>query len=149
VRPAPLFALLPVAALVVSGCHKSKQIYVDGAYVRLSAVTGRPAVAYFNLHASGGGPALVSVTSPAAIRAELHETMMQGAMSAMAPVAQVPLPKTGPLVFAPGGKHVMLFDVNPVVKPGGTMVLRFTFADGSVLEQPAKVVGPADPAPQP
>ena len=51
--------------------------------------------------------------------------------------------------FAPGGKHVMLWYVNPGVKPGWTMDLRYSFADGTVFVQRAKVIGPGDPAPKP
>ncbi|MGL1255118.1 hypothetical protein ACSTLX_25660, partial [Vibrio parahaemolyticus] len=57
-----------LASLTLAGCGRPSAIHADHAYVRLPAVAGRPAVAYFTIH---GGPAdtvLLSVTSPVVIR---------------------------------------------------------------------------------
>ncbi len=105
-----------------------------------------PAAAYFTLH---GGPAdatLVSISSDVSIRAEMHESMMSGSMSSMKPIQQVALPAGSEVVFAPGGKHVMLFDVNPGIKPGAPVPLLFTFADGQRITYKATAVGAGDGA---
>ena len=41
--------------------------------------------------------------------------------------------------FAPGGKHVMVFDLEDTVKAGGTTEMTLTFADGDKLSAPLKV----------
>lgn len=146
----PSVTLLPIAAiaLTLAGCQQPKEIYADKGWVRLSAVKDHPAVAYFTLH---GGPAdatLVSVTSPAVIKTELHESMTSGSTASMAPVRTVTLPAGGKVDFAPGGKHVMLYDVNPSIKVGDTLPLVFTFSDNLRIQIDAPVIAAGAPAPK-
>src|SRR3546814_5403235 len=67
-------------------------------------------------------------------------------LSSMAPIETVPLPAKSTIVFAPGGKHVMLFGVNPSVKPGATIPLTLTFTGSPRIEVDAVVVAAGDPA---
>ena len=133
--------------LALASCESPKVIHVGNAWVRLAAVPRGPAAAYFTLH---GGPAdatLISVSSDVAIRAEMHESRKSGSMASMKPIGQVALPAGSEIVFAPGGKHVMLFDVNPGIKPGAPVPLLFTFADGQRVTYKASAVGAGDPPP--
>ena len=152
-RPLASFAA-PVAIVAafagpLAGCAQEKQLFVSGAWVRLAAVQGRPAAAYFTVT---GGPAdatLINVATDVAVRTEMHDSreMQNGAMT-MEPLQQVPIPALKPVAFAPGSRHVMLFDVNPGIKPGGTITFIFTFADGLRIQQNARVIGAGDPAPK-
>ncbi|MFM9827228.1 MAG: copper chaperone PCu(A)C [Sphingomonas sp.] len=144
-RRLPLIAL---AAASVASCGQPREIFVDHGYVRLSAVSGNPAVAYFTLHGGGEATMLLSVTSPTTIKTELHESMAKGGMSSMAPIKDVALPPKADIAFQPGGKHVMLFNVNPGVKPGDTMPLIFTFANNLRIQYDAPVIAAGDPAPK-
>ncbi|MES2753914.1 MAG: copper chaperone PCu(A)C [Pseudomonadota bacterium] len=139
--PICLFAAL-------GGCQQAKEITISDGWLRLAAAPGRPAAAYFTLHGGATDATLLSVTSPVAIRTELHESMKQGAAMTMRPLQQVALPAGQTVTFAPGGKHLMVFDVNPVVKPGGGAQLEFTFADGLRLQYTVKAVGAGDPPPK-
>jgi hypothetical protein len=145
-----LRALLTCLAvpLALGACHKPQNITVSDAWVRLSAVPRNPAAAYFTLHGGGKDATLVSVESEVAIRAELHESMSTGGMSSMKPIASVALPAGATVKFEPGGKHVMLFDMNPGITPGSRVPLLFTFADGERIEHIARGVGAADPVPK-
>lgn len=133
------------AAIGLAGCSQPPQLAVEDAWVRLSAVSGRPAAAYFTLH---GGPVdrtLINVTTDVAVRSEMHESMAAG----MVPIGNVRVPADGELAFRPGGRHVMLFNVNPGIKPGGRRVLvTFTFSDGTRLQRRAGVLGAAEPIPE-
>ncbi|TPG22333.1 copper chaperone PCu(A)C [Sphingomonas koreensis] len=140
-----VFAILAVLSL--ASCGGPKRISVDHAWVRLPAVAGHPGAAYFTLHGGPVATTLLSVSSPVAIRAEMHETKQVNGMSTMAPLPSVALPARGAVSFAPAGKHVMLFNLNPVVKPGGTVPLLFVFADGEQIEQAADAVAANAPAP--
>jgi len=133
--------------LALPGCGSPTEIHVTNAWVRLPAAPGRPAGAYFTLHGGKANATLISISSDVAIKAEMHETVKSGAMSAMKPIEQVALPAASKIVFAPGGKHVMLFDVNPGIKPGAPVPLLFTFADGQRITYKATAVGAGDPAP--
>lgn len=139
---------LAIATVALSACGQPAQLYVDKGYVRLPAVKGNPGVAYFTIHGGDTDNRLLSVTAPTVIKTELHESMMSGSMASMAPIKTVPVPAKAKITFAPGGKHVMLFTINPSVKPGGTMKLIFTFANNLKIEYDAPVIGPGDPAPK-
>lgn len=134
---------------LVSACQQAPaELKADHAWVRLPAVSGNPGAAYFQIHGGSEPATLVAVAAPFAVRTELHESMKTdaGAMT-MAPIRDVAVPVRDTLAFAPGGKHVMLFDVSPDVKAGQQVPLTLSFADGKTLEVKAKVMGPADPPP--
>jgi copper(I)-binding protein len=137
-----------VVALLLAGCGQPKQAAVEDAWVRLAAAPGRPASAYFTLEGGPRDAVLISVTSPVAIKSEMHETTKNGTMSSMAPVRQIALPARGEIAFAPGGKHVMLFDMNPRIKPGSTVPLLFTFADSLRVRIDTKAIAAGDPPPK-
>ncbi len=139
---------LAVATLALSACGQPAQIYVEKGYVRLPAVNGNPGVAYFTVHGGDADTRLLSVTAPSVIKTELHESMMSGSMASMAPIKDVPVPAKATINFAPGGKHVMLYTINPSVKPGGTMRLFFTFSNNLKIEYTAPVIAAGDPVPK-
>ena len=134
--------------LAVTACGGGHDRGASDAWIRLPAVPGRPAAAYFTLHGGARPATLVAVSTPAAGRAELHESMAGHAgMMRMAPLPRVDVPAGATVTFAPAGRHVMLFNVSPTLKPGGSAVLTLTFGDGPKLETAATVLGPADPDP--
>lgn len=142
-RVLPLFALIALA-----GCQKAPELRVDEARVQLSPVRGNPSVAYFTVHGGPTDTTLISVSSPVAIKSEMHESMNKGGMATMAPVTAVPVPAKGTVSFAPGGKHVMLYNINPGIKPGGrpiTLILAFGNGERISVDAPAVAMG-ATPA---
>lgn len=139
---------LALAALALNACSQPAQIYVEKGYVRLPAVKGNPGVAYFTVHGGDTDTRLLSVTAPSVIKTELHESMMSGSMASMKPMANLPVPAKATITFAPGGKHVMLYTINPSVKPGSVMTLFFTFSNNLKIEYAAPVIGAGDPAPK-
>lgn len=136
-----------IALTILAGCTPA-QTTVEDAWVRLPAVSGHPAAAYFRLRAGSEPVTLLAVRTPIAIRAELHESMvMRGRMMSMKPLAQVQVPAGATVLFEPADKHVMLFDVSPSLKAGATAKLTLAFADGRTIDANARVVGAGDPAP--
>lgn len=136
------------AALTLASCAQPKQLYGDHAWVRLGAVQGRPAAAYLNIHGGPKPATLISITTDGAVKAELHQSMQQGTMATMKPLAKVDIAANQVVKFEPGGMHVMFFDMNPTIKPGSTITLTLTFADGTRILQDAGVIGAGDPAPE-
>ena len=144
-----MWIILPILALTtaLAACNAPPQASVDGGYVRLGAVPRSPAAAYFTVH---GGPAdttLLSVSTDVAIKAEMHQSMSAGGMSTMKPLDMLPVPARSEVRFAPGGKHVMLFDVNPGVKPGRYITLVFVFSDGRRIAKAVPSIAAGAPAP--
>jgi copper(I)-binding protein len=135
----------------LAGCQRTGDTQVEGAWVRLAAAPGRPAGGYFMLKGGPTDRTLTGVTTSAAGRVELHETMAMGHAGGMTmkPVGQVALPAGATVTFAPGGKHLMLFDVAPGVKSGDRIKLSFAFADGGQLTADARVIAAGDAPPVP
>jgi copper(I)-binding protein len=100
------------------------------ATVRLPAVPGHPGAAYLELPASRIHGDLVAVTSPQVGRIEIHETTNHEGMTGMRGVQQVWAQPGQPMVFEPGGRHLMLFDISPAVRPGSNVELVFRYQQG-------------------
>ena len=133
----------------LAGCRgEGEAPKVAKGWVRLAANPAAPAAAYFTL-TGGARPATLTGVSTAVVKkAELHENMaMAHGMTGMAPLAKVEVPAGATVTFAPGGRHVMLFGVDPSVRGGDRMTMGFAFAGQPVVIAPLKVVGPGDPAP--
>jgi periplasmic copper chaperone A len=142
---------VPILALLLwlpSACHQSDdRAAPSAASIRLPTVPGRPGVGYFDLDVEPEQAALRSVTSPQIGRIEMHETMFSGAMSGMRPLDRAAIDAGERLVFAPGGRHLMLFDVNPALRPGSRAILTFHFERGPDRILAASVRSPGEPEP--
>lgn len=144
VRP---FAVL-AAALALTACAqqapKEPSVTVEKAWVRLPAVKGRPAAAYFALVNNGPEARIISLTSPSAPRIELHDSREENGVMKMGPLQDGTIPADSSLVFEPGGKHAMLFDLDPSVAAGGTVSLTFTFDPAPPVTVEAHVMAAGD-----
>jgi copper(I)-binding protein len=139
--------LVVLPALLLAGCGGPKQVEVDHAWVRLPPVAGHPAAAYFDVEGGPSTATLVAISTPQAAKAQMHESRTVNGMATMVPLARVDVPAGHTIKFEPGGKHVMLFDLAPSVKPGGTITLHVRFADGHALDVPAQALAASAPAP--
>eukprot|EP01136_Pigoraptor_vietnamica_P031517 Opistho-1_new@8770 len=102
-----------LATSVLTACQQA-DLTVENALVQLPVVSGRPGVAYFTVKGGGQATSIVAVSTPVAIRAEMHEMKHEGGMMTMTPLKDVAIPAGGTVEFKSGGKHVMLFDVSPM-----------------------------------
>lgn len=136
------------AAVALAACQPAQDVRVDRAWVRLAAVPGNPAAAYFTLHGGPKDETLTGVIAPDATRAEMHESMAGGGgMTAMKPLNLVAVRAGDTVTFAPGGKHVMLYGLNNAVLANGATALTLTLGSGRMITVNAKVIGAGDPAP--
>lgn len=142
------FPVIVAASLLLAGCGKPAELGARDAWARLPAVQGRPGAAYFTIQGGATADTLLAVATPAALRAEVHETVTTQGVMAMRPVDTVTVPAGQSVAFAPGGRHVMLFDLGPNVKPGTRIPLALAFASGKRVEVQAQVVAAGDPAPR-
>ncbi len=139
-----------VAPASAAPAGQAQAARVADAWVRLAAVPGRPAAGYFELTARDRPVEVTAVAAPGA-RVELHSMSMAGGVMRMDRLPSVRAVAGERVRFAPGGTHLMLFDVPAGVRPGSTLPLTFTFSDGSVQTVAAAVVaaGAAPPTPGP
>ncbi|WP_116089974.1 copper chaperone PCu(A)C [Sphingomonas crusticola] len=142
-------AALLAPLLLLAACHgRSSEPKVTDAWVRLPAVTGQPAAAYFTIRGGRGDAKLVRMESALAAKTEMHQSMAgMAGMTTMMPLDHVDVPANGKVEFKPGGNHAMLIGLDPVVKPGTGVPLRFGFADGTTAEAEAKTVSAGEDAP--
>ena len=151
---ASLCLLTSGAALALAGCQQSEPpapaenntmaaapdakpglVGSNGRLV-LPAVEGRPGVAYFTLHNGSSRPIEVAaVHIDGVARAEMHQTV-GGSMES---VESVPVDADADVTFAPGGLHVMAFDIDPALVPGGAGEITLTFAGGDKLSMPIAI----------
>lgn len=106
--------------------------------LRLPAVKGNPGAAYFTVAntAASGTISISAIAIAGAAKAEMHETK-DGAMRM---VDRVDVEAGSTVKFAPGGLHVMAFDLDHTLTAGGASILTATFADGSTAAVPLKLV---------
>jgi copper(I)-binding protein len=137
-----------ISAATLSACAtKPTEPTVTGAVVRMAANPKAPSVGYFTLKGGPSDDRLLTVTSPVVIRIEMHESMTGGGMASMKPLdGGVAVPANTDVKFEPGGKHIMLFNINPGMKVGETMRLDFVFASGLQLSAyaPLRAAGSAE-----
>ncbi|MBX3031679.1 MAG: copper chaperone PCu(A)C [Chloroflexi bacterium] len=132
-----LASLAPAA----SASPATAALRVDAAWVRTSPMMALAGAAFMVLVNDGPtDDALVAVTSPVAVSAELHRTAADaGGVMSMMPVAAIPIPAGGSTELAPGGYHVMLIGLREPLAAGSMVPLALTFESGHVLEVAATV----------
>ena len=106
-----------VAALAFCSAVAGAQTTVKDAWVRGTVAQQKTSGAFMQLTSANGGR-LVSVQSPVAGLAEIHEMSMQGDVMKMHAVTGVDLPAGRPVDLKPGGYHVMLMNLKRPLKEG-------------------------------
>jgi periplasmic copper chaperone A len=133
---------------LITACQPEREPGVSDLIVKLPAAAGRPGVAYFAVTGGAQDQQLISASSPEVNRIELHDTVMTGGVMSMKPLeGGVLVPSGKTITFAPGGKHAMLYDINPRVRAGGKVAVSFAFADGQKIEAEASVIAAGDAVP--
>lgn len=134
------FGTVALCVLALTGCAKRKELNVTDAYVRFAPVRSNPSAAYFTVHGGDQDVSLIEVSTEVAIRSEMHESMNAGGMASMKPVTSVPIPAGSIVKFEPGGKHVMLWNINPGLQPPKVITLIFAFSNGERIQADAPLV---------
>lgn len=143
-----LAALLLPLTLVACNAPAPEGASVEDAWVRLPAVAGRPGAAYFTVRAGAQATRLDSVGSSQIEKVELHDNSMEGGVMRMGPLEDRDIAAGAELVFAPGGRHAMLFGMAEEIAPGDSVPLYFRFSGDEEVAVEATVVAAGDPAPE-
>jgi copper(I)-binding protein len=137
------------ATILLSACSNPAPLYVDQAWIRLSANPASPSAGYFIVHGGAAPVQLRGLLSDAVQRIEMHESMAAGEMMSMKPIDSVDIPAGTDVAFAPGGKHAMMFGINAQVAAQGKVPLTFLFSNGDRIEFDAVIQKAGDAAPAP
>ena len=152
------YAMAMIAALALGACHQHKQAkqaqheaaatqtqsapaakpgikVADGKLV-LPAVAGNPGAAYFQVdNSAGANVAIAAIAINGVEKAEVHQTTGD----TMIKVDSVEIAPSTSIKFEPGHLHVMVFNLAPTLKAGGTTEMTVTFADGDKVSAPLKI----------
>lgn len=123
---------LPLAALAIT----PNPLTVTQPWARATPPGATVGVVYFDIVNAGPADTLVSIETPVAARAEMHETTMTNGQMRMRPVKEVKVPAQGKVRFATGGLHVMLVGLKQPLVEGQKFPLKLNFKTfGAVNEQ--------------
>ena len=125
-------ALVAGAALTLSACSEGpregydpeatkpkERLQIENARLILPAVSGNPAVVYFDLtYISGGGPTIEGVVVDGAQSAEIHATETVDGNTTMGKAIPLTLWANQKRTFEPGGFHIMVMGPSDTLKAG-------------------------------
>lgn len=148
-----LSAALAAGLTVMASGALAQAVDVQNAWAR-ATVQGQKATGAFMTLTASAASKLVSVSSPVAGVAEVHEMKMEGdVMKMRALAAGLDLPAGKPVELKPGGYHVMLMDLKLPLQKDTTIPLTLTFKDAKGVETkkelkvPVSQVAPTGAAP--
>ena len=120
--------MLGFAAGAVGQEARVGDLAVEESWARASASPTTPGVAYLTVVNHGtAADSLVAAASPVAERAELHTNLMEDGVMKMRSVPAVEIAPGTPVVFAPGGLHIMLYGLKETLAEGDRFPLTLTF----------------------
>ena len=129
--------LLPVFGAANAEDYKVGDLRVSEPWSQELPPNAPTVAAYFVIHNTGATPdRLLSVETPVADKAELHEHVMQGDLMKMQQVPSVAVPAKGELTFAPMAYHVMLLGLKDrsLLTEGKQFPLTLTFEKAGKVE---------------
>ena len=85
-------------------------------------------------NAQAADDTLIGVVSSRAGRAEIHEMAMDGAVMRMRPVQSLPIAPEVAAVLAPGGRHLMFYDLTAPFVAGETIDVTLRFANAGDID---------------
>ncbi len=138
-----LQALALAGLLLTPLAHAKSDIMVHDAYARATPPSAVNSAVFTTLmNHSDKDRAIVSATTPAAGKVELHDVIVDGDVMKMRQVQQITIPANGEAVLKPGSLHIMLFDLKNGLKEGEQIEMTLTFANGETqtFEAPIKKV---------
>lgn len=130
-------ALLCVA-LASSAAMAQKKIEVANAWARASVPGQKVGGVYMEIR-SATSARLVSASSSAAGRVELHNMRIENGVMKMSPIDGIELPAGQSVKLAPGGNHVMLIDLKRDLKQGETVPVVLTVESSGKTRQTIEV----------
>ena len=135
------FIAITAALLSLSGHLYAQNVEIQDAWVRTSVQGQKATGAFMKITAKEGGT-LVSVASPVAGVAEVHEMKMDGDVMRMRALPKgLALPAGKTVALTPGGYHIMLMDLKATLPKDSTVPLTLTFqsATGAQSQMELKV----------
>ena len=126
-------------ATILSAGSAQAEVSVTNAWARETIGAGKTSAGYARIVNTGTADRLVSVSTPAAAMADVHQSVEQGGMMRMLPVKALDIPAKGETLLKPGGYHIMIMNAQKPFKVGEVMEFTFTFEHAGKITVPVKV----------
>ena len=126
--------LVPMLALLLATTAHAQNLNVQNAWVR-ATVQGQKATGAFMQITAPAASTLVSVSTPVAGVAEVHEMKMDGDVMRMRPLTKgLELPAGKAVQLKPGGYHLMLMDLKLPLQKDTTIPITLTLRDSKGVQ---------------
>lgn len=130
--------LFAASAPALAHDYKVGSIVIERPWARATPV--KVGGAYMTIRNRGTGPdRLVKVASPAAEKAEIHETRIESGTAMMRATGALELKPGATVELKPGGLHLMLMGLERPLKEGERLKLILTFEKAGTIEVEASV----------
>lgn len=129
---------LALATLWGGAVWAQATVKVEGGWAR-ATVQGQQATGAFMKLTAPQATCLVSVASPVAGVAEIHEMKMDGGVMKMRAVNGLDLPANQAVELKPGSYHLMLMDLKAPLMKDSSVALTLTFKDAKGVESKQQV----------
>jgi len=131
-----------IASLLFFACLSAHAVDIElrDAWARATPPGAKVGAAYLEVRNSGSQPdRLLSASTAAAKRVELHVTQRDGEVVKMREVKSFDIPAGGTRKLEPGGTHLMLIELAQPLKQGERFRLRLRFERAGDLEADVEV----------
>lgn len=133
-----IFAALALALASAGGAHEYKvgSLHIDHPVIRVASPASKTGAGFMTISNRGKqADRLLSVTTDASNRADLHGTVQQGnVMQMRAQAGGVAIPAGGTVAFAPGGLHVMFIGLKAAMPQGRLIKARLQFERAGTVD---------------
>ena len=128
VRFALAFFLLALVSLPAAA-----QVAIEKPWARATAPGARVAGGYMVIRNPGAADRLLSVSSPASAKVELHVHVHDNGVMRMHEVSAYDVPAKGAFELKPGGAHLMFVDIKRPFKEGEKVPVKLKFEKAGEL----------------
>ncbi|MCH8490210.1 MAG: copper chaperone PCu(A)C [Oceanicaulis sp.] len=108
---------------------------VVGAWIRNPPPGRDVTAAFMTLTAGNAEGRLIDARTNAAARTEIHTMAMEDDVMRMRRVEGFDIPEGGSITLAPGGDHLMLFEIDRDVLATGQVLIELVFENGQTVNQ--------------
>ncbi|MFW7525548.1 copper chaperone PCu(A)C [Vibrio ostreicida] len=124
--------MLLLASIAASPfAHATSDLTTHGTYARATPPHAATSAVFSEIMNKGDTDRfIVSATTEAAGKVELHDVIKQGDVMKMRQVQKIKIPANGMIELKPGSLHIMLFDLKQPLIEGENIQVTLSFANG-------------------
>lgn len=125
-----LALILVGASLALAACNApttSGTLHIEQAWARTTPPGATTGAGYLSIVNDSAADRLISASSPAAEKVQLHESAMDGMVMTMRPLGPVAIKAGETLALSPGGKHLMFTGLKAPFVAGAKVPVTLTF----------------------